>query len=37
MDVIEAAKEHFKYLGKADELARGHNFKENKLPNEKIG
>ena len=37
LNVIEAAKEHFRYLGEADELALGHNFEENKLPNEKIG
>ena len=37
LGVIEAAEEHFRYLGEADELAWGYNFEENKLPNEKIG
>lgn len=36
-DVIEAADEHYKYLGKADELTLGLNFEDNRLPNEKIG
>ena len=35
--VIEAAAEHYKYLGKVDELTWGLNFEDNRLPNEKIG
>lgn len=36
IDVLESAKEHLSYLQKADKLATGHNFKENKLPNDQI-
>lgn len=36
-DVIETAAEHYKYLGKADELTWGLNFEDNRLPNEKMG
>lgn len=36
-DVIEAAAEHYRYLGKVEELTWGRNFEDNRLPNEKIG
>ena len=36
INVIEAAKEHYQYLCKADELAIGRGFGENKLPNDMI-
>ena len=36
-DVREAATEHYKYLGKVEELTWGRNFEDSRLPNEKIG